>query len=52
MIGLSDDKGDLHKLKFAFKELDTDHDGKISIKEIKNAKYDLIALGFTDDKWS
>ena len=38
MVGLADDKGDLGKLKLAFRQLDKDLDGRITKEDMEKAK--------------
>lgn len=38
MVGLADEKGDLGKLKLAFRQLDKDLDGRITKEDMEKAK--------------
>ena len=51
MVGLRADKGDLLRLKYAFKMLDKENDGYLSLAEIKSSEYELTGFGL-GDKWS
>ena len=50
-MGLRADKGDLQRLKYAFKMLDKDNNGYLSVDEIKSSEYELTGFGL-GDKWS
>ena len=44
MVGVADDKGDLGKLKLAFRQMDKDGDGNLTIEELKKTAV-VYALG-------
>ena len=50
LVGLAVDKNDLQLLKIAFKQIDSDHDGKIAYQQFQSHQEELKAFGI-DEKW-
>ena len=49
LVGLSEDKGNLQKLKIAFQDLDKDHDGKITKEDMQKAE--VVSTFGLEGKW-